>query len=177
MRTPTNTAADINPKNISFSWTEDPSTNGGDIPNYYQVEWFNRDTDTYNLQTNSGHLTDIGYDHWWTVLNPGGAKVLTFTHIPGTDGITPSSYHGGTGVFPMKRVLYRIRAYNSYGRANIPGGILQITADVIPSGMTPLSVIEVRPRNITLTWNELSDTNLNGRDVPNFYLLQYFGET
>jgi|LauGreDrversion4_2_1035121.scaffolds.fasta_scaffold01506_22 hypothetical protein len=77
----------------------------------------------------------------------------------------------------MKKILYRIRAYNDYGRAVTPGGILQITADFIPSGMTALSVTVVRPRNITLTWNELTDTTLNGRDVPDFYLLQYYGET
>lgn len=51
---------------------------------------------------------------------------------------------------------------------------LEVTSDVVPSGMTTLTADLIQPKNITVSWPELVDTALNGGDLPDFYLLEYF---
>lgn len=41
--------ANVHPNNITISWAElvDTSKNGGDVPIFYQVEWFCQPTSSY----------------------------------------------------------------------------------------------------------------------------------
>jgi hypothetical protein len=40
--------------------------------------------------------------------------------------------------------------------------------------MNPPTLVEVHPYNVTVEWLPLNLTNLNGRDDPIFYLLEWF---
>jgi hypothetical protein len=40
--------------------------------------------------------------------------------------------------------------------------------------MTALSYGAVNPKSIVVNWNELTDVNMNGRDNPIFYQLEWY---
>jgi hypothetical protein len=66
-------AGAINPWNITISWPDLTTNNGGDIPQYYQVEWYNTNTSAWNI-----------------ISTPSMGKYLTFTHCR-TTYIFPSN--------------------------------------------------------------------------------------
>lgn len=77
------TAGTINPTNMTFSWDEliDPVKNGGDSIIFYSVEW-----------------SSTSATNGFTVVNAGGAKVLSYTHSPGSVFASGSTHY------------YRVRA-------------------------------------------------------------------
>ena len=43
--------------------------------------------------------------------------------------------------------------------------------------MTQLTASAVEPTNITIQWQELTDTTLNGGDVPIFYSIEWSSDS
>lgn len=75
--------------------------------------------------------------------------------------------------FPSGAVVaYRIRAKNNKGLGS-PSKALNVTCDRIPSGMTSISITAVNPMDITISWSELTNTTLNGGDLPIFYSVEW----
>lgn len=138
-------AVSVNPTDITVAWDilTDPLLNGGDIPIFYQLEW------------SADQLT-------WTSLNPStGPLILSYTHIA---AFSAGSYQ-----------YYRVKAKNNVGLGSNTSysPILSVLCDDYPSGMGPLTAASVDPTNMTITWTELSDETLNGRDLPIFYSIEY----
>jgi hypothetical protein len=44
----------------------------------------------------------------------------------------------------------------------------------VPTAMTDLSYGAVNSKSIVVNWNELTDMNMNGRDNPIFYQLEWY---
>jgi hypothetical protein len=55
----------VNPTNITFTWTAltTVAQHGGDLPNYYHVEWLNPSTSSYEALTNSGQGIILSFLH------------------------------------------------------------------------------------------------------------------
>jgi len=43
-----------------------------------------------------------------------------------------------------------------------------------PTGMTTPTNGAVNPTSIVINWSELTDTSLNGRDLPTYYQLEWY---
>jgi hypothetical protein len=136
----------VKPKEIEIGWEEltDPALNGGETPDFYSLEW------------SSDQAT-------WTAVNPTGTKVLSYKHTVAAPFSANSKQY------------YRVRAKNTfgYGPSTSYSQILEVTADNLPQGMTNLAVDSVTPYEIAISWPELSDPVLNGRDLPIFYSVEY----
>ena len=66
-----------------------------------------------------------------------------------------------------------MRPKNGVGFGGFYSNTLSVLCDDVPSTSPALSISLVEPRNITVKWSALTDETLNGRDEPNFYLLEY----
>ena len=55
MNAPTYLTSDVNPTNIKISWLAltDSTTNGGDLPNFYEVEWLDSGGNNYDTNVNT----------------------------------------------------------------------------------------------------------------------------
>jgi hypothetical protein len=128
-----------------LSWTAltDVLDTGGDPIVFYSVEWLNP---TSTL---------------WEGINTGQALSTSFTHTYATP-----PFPGGS------TQQYRVRPKNNVGYGTTYSNTLSVLCDNIPSTSPTPEVSIVRPRNITVKWSALTDTTLNGRDEPTFYLLE-----
>jgi len=97
-------AGTINPWNMTFSWADLTTGNGGDVPIYYQVEWYNPNTSAWNI-----------------VSSQSMGKYLTFTHyrIP---YIYPSN----------SNQVFRVLAMNNVGFGTTYSTNLTMVADREP---------------------------------------------
>jgi hypothetical protein len=64
---------------------------------------------------------------------------------------------------------YRLKSKNEVGWSNVFSNELLVTTCAPPTGMTTVTVKSVHPTNITITWPELTDLTLNGKDIPKYY--------
>jgi hypothetical protein len=62
-----------------------------------------------------------------------------------------------------------VRAKNGVDYSTVYSSNVNCLTDDIPSGMTTIAVVSVDPMVIVINWPELTDTTLNGRDLPIYY--------
>jgi hypothetical protein len=121
----------VTPTDITISWPalSNMTLNGGDIPTFYSVEWYRPD------------LGGV-----WQEINTGGTLALTYTHTYST----PPFPAGSTQ-------QYRVRPKNGVGYGIAYSNTLSVLCDDYPSGKPTVTILTVKPRNITVGWNELTD--------------------
>lgn len=117
----------INPTDITITWSAltDPMLNGGDLPNFYGVQWYN-----------SGTLA-------WQDLNTGGALALSYTHTMAS--IFPSA----------STQKYRVYPKNGVGIGSVYSNILVVLCDEYPIAAVTMSIKDVQPKSLTVQWSEL----------------------
>ncbi len=143
----------VTPTSISLSWTAltDMVKNSGDIPIYYRVEWYNRETDQYNPT-------------WDEVSKESSGLRFEFTH-----GRTAAQ-----GVFPSGSTQkYRIIAKNNVGLGVNPSAELEIVADEVPILMSTPTVTAVTPNSVSLSWTEITLPAQTGRDDVFYYHVKW----
>jgi len=68
---------------------------------------------------------------------------------------------------------YTLRAKNGVGLGTT-SSILYVTTNKLPTGMTAITAVSINPLNITLLWTDLTDTSLNGGNLPYYYQLEWY---
>jgi hypothetical protein len=74
---------------------------------------------------------------------------------------------------PATVYSFRLKAKNGVDYSNTYA-TTTCTSLNVPTAMTALSYGTVTPKSIVVSWNELLDLNLNGRDTPIFYQLEWY---
>lgn len=85
---------------------------------------------------------------------------------------TSCTHNNAAVVFTQTNIYYRVKPKNNVGFGTTYGTVTA-TTDRVPSGMGALTTVEVNPQNIAISWNALTDTSLNGGDVPIFYSVEW----
>lgn len=140
------TATDVNPYNVTVSWDDlTTSANGGDIPNFYLLQYYTSETGVWINLTNEANPT----------------KVLTYTHVRST-------------IFLQSRThIYQVKPRNGVGWGTAFSPQLTVVPDNWPTCMNTISTHSVDPLTITIRWDDLVQT-CNGGDVPFYYMVQWW---
>jgi hypothetical protein len=64
-----------------------------------------------------------------------------------------------------------VRPKNGVGYGIAYSNTLSVLCDDIPNSSPALTLTLTNPRNITISWDPLTDNTKNGRDIPFFYLV------
>jgi hypothetical protein len=138
---------EINPYNATVKWSELVYPfNGGDAITFYQLEWYNYDTQKWQALTSKSTT----------------GKVLQYTHV-----------RTGSVYSVSQQLRYRVIAENGVGMGTIYSPELVSNPDTEPIGMDPLFIVSVTPYSITVGWPELT-ASLNGGDPPYYYELEWY---
>ena len=138
---------EVHPYNVTIKWSELTNyTNGGDMPIFYELQWYNYETLAWEPLT----------------FKATHGKILQFTHV-----------RSGSFYEPTSTLKYRLRAENGVGMGTAYSNILVLNPDTAPTGMDPLSLVLCEPYNITISWPELSP-ELNGGDPPIYYEVEWY---
>lgn len=144
MNTPV--AGDVTPVSMALSWTalSDMVQNSGDLPVYYRLEWYNKETDPYNPS-------------WDEVTKEASGLKFAYTYVR-SSGVFPS---GSTQKF-------RVIAKNHIGLGT-PSAEVSILADEVPIKMSTVTVTTVVPNAITLVYTDVTLATETGRDDVTFF--------
>jgi hypothetical protein len=67
-----------------------------------------------------------------------------------------------------------VRAKNGVDYSNIYSAVVTCLTPTNPSGMYTPTNGAVNPSSIVINWSELTDSSLNGRDLPTYYKLEWW---
>ena len=130
------TLVEVHPYNVTVEWAELLTIdNGGDVPSFYLLEWFNYNTSSWKALTTSANGLILKYTHVVT-----GAVFLNTTTLQ-----------------------YRLTAKNGVGLGTTCSSTLSVTPCTAPIGMDSIFLVSVTPYSITIGWPSLT-TTLNGGD-------------
>jgi hypothetical protein len=144
MSTVTLTCVEVLPFTMKFSWTALSSANDGGDPVTF-----------YGLEFSVGGSA-------FTQLNSDFSN-LYYAY----------TYSVAVAYIPATVYSFRLKAKNGVDYSNT-FATTTCTSLNVPTAMTALSFGAVTPKSIVVSWNELLDLNLNGRDTPIFYQLEWY---
>lgn len=126
------TVNEVNPFNITLTWPAltDTALNGGDLPYYYQVEWYN---------------TEITTPAWQIVsLESTGPWLVNFTHVRST-------------IFPSNsNQQYRAIPKNGIGFGSVYSATVTAQADQEPQAVNNPTITSVDPTIIKIEWVDIT---------------------
>lgn len=144
MSTVTLTCVEVLPFTMKFSWTALSSTYDGGDP----VTFYGLD---YSVEGSA-----------YTQLNSDFSN-LYYAY----------TYSVSVAFIPTTVYSFRLKAKNGVDYSNTYA-TTTCTSLSVPNSMTALTYGAVNPKSIVVNWNELTDLNLNGRDTPIFYQLEWY---
>ncbi len=117
---------------------------GGNLPIYYKLEWYDEITDPLNPL-------------WTEITSESDGILSTYTHTrtsPFTSGVNQK---------------YRIKPKNLLGWGTVYSAELSVQADEVPISMSTVTVGTITPTTIDLSWSEITLATQTGRDAVTYY--------